>query len=284
MNTQYENPPLIELIVDLRWQCVQPTTAHGSNFDVPRNMAAPMDTATSQEEFFMRFNHEISITGGPHFQIERMVPQGFPLIPYQLVYRFRETSSDNEWKRLYQLGPGIFSAHALPPNYKSWSQFKPFVQSGVNALIKCRPDNEKKENFSSVILRYLDAYGPDLMGEYTARAFCEQVLGFSVQLPPTIKDKAKNVADVMPSIQLTIPSNNGLTITINLGQIDTNSGRKVLMDTMVATLTEVQENQSDTTNAIMESLEKCHSFTSDIFYKTTNAIQDIMRPLKGLHP
>lgn len=275
----YENPPIIELMVEIRWQYRPPADAGGTGGNSTL-AAGHFGSATSQEEFFMRFNQEIS-RNSTGFQVERLVPQGFPLLPSQPVYRFREPSSDATWRRLYQLGPGIYSAHALPPNYQSWEQFRPFVMDGVLSLVKSRNDAERGENFSTVILRYLDAFGADLMGNRTAREFCEDVLGFHVQVPPVLKKHAKDIAGVVPTIQLAVPLKTGDNIFVTVTETDTSTGRKILMDTMVATNSPVKVNDVETVGAIMDSLDRSHELTTEVFQKVTDKIQPAMRPAIG---
>ncbi len=275
----YENPPIIELIVEIRWQYRPPTEAAGASGNSTLAVGH-FGIATSQEEFFMRFNREIS-RDSSGFQVERLVPQGFPLLPSQPVYRFREPSSDAAWKRLYQLGPGIFSAHALPPNYQSWEQFRPFVRAGVLALVKSRNEFERKDGFSTVILRYLDAFDSKLTGNRTARGFCEDVLGFRVQPPAVLVKHAKDIADVVPTIQLAVPLKTGENLYVTVSPTDTSGDRKILMDTMVATNSPVKAGDTETVDAIMESLDRCHVLTNDIFESVTDKIRPEMRPAIG---
>ena len=278
----YENPPIIELMVEIRWQYRPPAETAGANAAVNSTLAGggQFGSATSQEEFFMRFNQEVS-RNSIGFQVERLVPQGFPLFPSQPVYRFREPSSDAAWKRLYQLGPGIFSAHALPPNYQSWEEFRPFVRGGVLSLAKSRNESERGENFSTVILRYLDAFGADLMGNRTAREFCEDVLGFHVQVPPVLEKHAKDIAGVVPTIQLAVPLKMGDNIFVTVTPTDTSTERKILMDTMVATSSLVKADDAETVDALMENLDRCHKMTTEVFQNVTDKIRPAMRPANG---
>ncbi len=276
----YENPPIIELIVEIRWQYRPPAGVADAGVSSTLAAGGQFSSATSQEEFFMRFNQGIS-HNSRGFQVERLVPQGFPLLPSQPVYRFREPSSDAAWKRLYQLGPGIFSAHALPPNYQSWEEFRPFVRGGVLSLVKSRNDSERGENFSTVILRYLDAFGADLVGDYSARGFCEDVLGFHVQVPPVLEKHAKDIAGVVPTIQLAVPLKTGDNIFVTVTETDTSTGRKILMDTMVATRSPVKADDMETADAVMENLGRCHELTKEVFQNVTNKIRPAMRPAIG---
>lgn len=127
MSATFENAPLVEIIAEIRWNPqmvpLQTVSGHGP-------AAAPVMALNTNafDEFFMRFGGEVYQKGFE--QSERLVPSGFPMMLFQPVYRYRKSASADA-SVLYQVGPGLFSANAIPP-YKSWDTFSPTVERGEN--------------------------------------------------------------------------------------------------------------------------------------------------------
>jgi len=118
MPKRFKNPPLVELIAELRW---------GTAGIVAGPQGAPqlvMATGSQYEEFFMRFGSKIAALG--YERIERIIPPGFPAPPFQATYRFRKKEPE-QGTTLYQVGGGVFSANITPPTSpgnssgRSWS-------------------------------------------------------------------------------------------------------------------------------------------------------------------
>jgi uncharacterized protein (TIGR04255 family) len=135
----FSNPPLIELIAELRW--------------IPGQISPPVPEAAAPgtiqlplvpqyvEQTFSNFSNQVAQRG--FGMSERLVPVGFPYFPLSVVYRFRKAPSQQE-NFLYQIGPGVFSANAVPP-YRDWESFRPIVQEGVQALLASRHDSENTD-------------------------------------------------------------------------------------------------------------------------------------------
>ncbi len=85
MVTTFENAPLVEIIAELRWSpekaLNQVEIGHGT---VVRTLKTT-DPASVHEQFFSRFSDEISKSG--FTRTERLLPAGFPAMPFQPVYR-----------------------------------------------------------------------------------------------------------------------------------------------------------------------------------------------------
>ena len=98
-------------------------------------------------------------------RVERLAPAGMPLPPQFIAYRFRPTSPDQQ-SPLFQIGKGIFSANAVPPNYQSWGSFCPIVRSGIEMLIAAhRGTGEPPPEFSQALVRYIDVFNDTSTGE-----------------------------------------------------------------------------------------------------------------------
>jgi hypothetical protein len=85
MPERFKNPPLVELVAELRW-------SKGGLMNSPEGAGQTlfMLPAGQYEEFFMRFGSKIGSLG--YDRLERIVPSGFPAPPIQVTYRFRKKS------------------------------------------------------------------------------------------------------------------------------------------------------------------------------------------------
>ena len=202
MLISYDNPPLIELLVELRWGTAAfllPSAVTGTD-------AGAAITPQNTEHLFMHFGAVASGEGYGRF--ERVIPPGFPLAPFQVAYRYRPTDSENN-ATLYRMGNGVFSANALPP-CKNWDQFKPVIERGVRirneAFIRM---SIEPPPFSSGIVRYIDAFQGPLLGNRSTRAFLTEVLGFKLTVPPIVNKVCTDRQQIIPQLQLTLPLRRG---------------------------------------------------------------------------
>ena len=134
MPERYRNPPLREVIAELRW---------GLPFPAAQQQPQPVLVIAApgaHEEFFMRFGMQAGLLG--YERAERLVPAGFPSMPQQVIYRFRKKPPE-EGTSLYQIGTGIFSINITPP-YDSWQEFRPVVENGVRILLEDSDTLRKK--------------------------------------------------------------------------------------------------------------------------------------------
>jgi hypothetical protein len=93
----------VELIAELRW---------GSGGVLPAAQpqgAAPILLALTgqHEEFFMRFGSKAGAVG--YDLVERVLPQGFPAMPFQVVYRFRKKGQE-QGTTIYQARTAFVAA------------------------------------------------------------------------------------------------------------------------------------------------------------------------------
>jgi len=266
MTISFEKAPLVEIIAELRWD--QPYLVQDRP---PGAVQIPISLVGSSklEEFFMRFGGECYQLG---FQrSERIVPAGFPIVPFQPVYRYKR--ADTTSTALFQVGAGLFSANAIPP-YKSWNEFSPIVSEGIMALLKTRDDAEKEFPFTGVSLRYIDAFSDDLLAGMTADRFINEVLGFSVSLPPAISGLLPPNQAATSFIQLRVPTRAGLLTAINIGEGTVNGSHAVIMDTTVSATTEVRPR----IDVVMEALNSARAVIHDMFVSITQPIHKQMNP------
>ena len=233
-------------------------------------MALMSANTNSLDEFFMRLGGEVYQHG---FQrAERVVPAGFPYMLFQPVYRYRK-ATELDASVLYQVGVGMFSANAIPP-YQSWDTFSPTVESGIDALLKTRSEAEKEIPFSSISLRYLDAFGPNFTQGRNVGEFIRDVLGISLDLPTGLSKHVASGQSVKPAIQLMLPLSNGMTMNVGIGEGLVNNEVTIIMDTTVATTTETPPD----TVAVMSALRFARAVIHEMFFDLTKPIEKLMQP------
>lgn len=262
MGLRFENPPLIEILAELRWNLQGVQQQAGGALSIPARLTG------DQEEFFMRFGGAIASDGCN--RIERIVPPQFPSVPGQVVYRFRH--QDPAIPTLYQIGAGVFSANSTPP-YKTWEEFKPFALAGVSKLLSVRSQSDRDVNFSSVSLRYIDAFKGDLLDDFPTRSFLSEILGITIELPKALVPDETKPELVKPHLNLAIPIGDfQLTFVIGEGVISNESA--ILMDTIVSTTNE--------TNPSIDDVEKALSYAHDVIHNIFVGLTEKLHPKMGL--
>ena len=136
----YENAPLIEVIVELRWGLVSLASMPGAAVD-------PVFPRASG-----RFNEAASKIGFSH--VERLIPPEVPLevVAYQPVFRLRREA--NKWP-LFQIGPGLLSCNVVMP-YAGWGAFRRIVESGLQVFDQTFKVSEGLIEPNMVHLRYIN--------------------------------------------------------------------------------------------------------------------------------
>lgn len=265
----FKNAPLVEIIAELRWnpQPPPPQITGGGNAPV----AVMSVNTNSFDEFFMRFGGEVYQQG---FQrAERIVPAGFPIMLFQPIYRYRK-ATDLDASVLYQVGAGIFSANAIPP-YQSWDDFSPTVEAGIEAMLKIRSDAERAAPFSSVSLRYLDAFGPNFTQGRDTGTFIREVLGIKLDLPEGLSKHVAPGKKFKPAIQLALPLPNGMIMNVGVGEGMVNNEVTIIMDTTVGTTTEIAADKM----SAMSALNAARSVIHEMFFDLTKPIAGLMQPV-----
>ena len=227
----------------------------------------------THEEFFMRFGSRVGALG--YEQVERIVPPGFPSLPFQAIYRFRKKAPE-QGTTLYQVGTGVFSANITPP-YHSWQQFRPVVEEGVRILLETRNPAEKELSFASASLRYIDAFEKQFTKGRSAAVFIRDVLGFKLQLPAAVCDEVAPSAEIRPSIQLQIPLKSGQQMSFALGEGSVSGEEAIVMDLTVSSEGSISPNISDTMKIFHSAHDVCHR----VFVGTTRKLSHIMQLIEG---
>jgi len=261
----FANPPIVELVAELRWVPGAP----GAN--MPEGGVVRLQfPLTFIEESFENFRRAIADKG---FAVsERLVPVGFPILPFTVAQRFRKPSNKENYA--YQVGLGVFSANALPP-YRDWESFRPIVGEGVETLLSSRHSSDRGN--VSVILRYLDVFSDEMTEGRKSFDFLNDVLGITLMLPTTLLEQTANLGDLRAGLQLSLSLGDGLAM--NLGVQDgTVAGRTgVLMTTEVFTVQPIAPEA----HSIMQTFEKAHDNIRVTFLGLTKKIRDKMKPVEA---
>jgi uncharacterized protein (TIGR04255 family) len=269
MSVTFAKAPLVELIAELRW--VQPQQL-GPNqigaFGFPGQVFGL--NPNKIDEFFMRFGGEIYQHG--FNQAERIVPPGFPITLFQPVFRYRR-GAEAHASVLFQVGPGVFSANAIRP-YRSWETFSPIVQAGVVALLKTRGESEKALPFTSLSLRYVNAFGPELTGGRDIGLFVREVLGFAVALPEALTKHIEAGKTEKPSLGFSLPLSNGMSMNITIGEGLINNEASIIMDATVAATKPTAPDQG----TLMAAFNGARGVIHEMFLDMTKPIYSLMQP------
>lgn len=267
MTASRVNAPLVELVAELRWEpfiqggMAIPTPGPGQTF-----MVGPQ--ATAPDEFFMRFGAEIHRSG--YTETERLVPPGFPFMQGQPIYRFKE-KRDGSPQSLFQVGLGLFSANAVPP-YETWTEFRPVVRAGVEAMLAARSTEERDRPITLVNLRYIDAFEAGLTEGRDIGRFLGEVLGISITVPRALTQHLRSDSIPKQSIQLQIPMNDGKLMTLAVAEGSANGRTAILMDTIVATTLPLPPS----IDSIMQAFEAAHDAIDSSFSELIKPINHLM--------
>ncbi len=194
---RFANPPLVELIAELRWSVAAAPMPLQGNLGL-----AQLPPGNASDEFFMRFGAKVAPDGFDSF--ERIVPSGFPRVSLSAGLSVSLWCAGHGALALYQLGSGLFTANITPP-YDNWEMFKPVVAQGIEALLKSRSKAESNTPFSVCSLRYIDAFRADLTSGRTTAEFAREVLGFTIEPPPIVKRLMASDGALKPAAEFLVP-------------------------------------------------------------------------------
>jgi uncharacterized protein (TIGR04255 family) len=266
MGISFENPPLVELIAELRWgtpNLPQPPPS-GMSFTIQ------VSPSTSQEEFFTRFADAIADHG--FGRAERLVPAGFGILPFQPAYRFRK-SSEKAGTTLYQIGTNVFSTNVTPP-YQSWDAFRPTIKTGIEVLLETRDKEQEKIPFDPVALRYINAFDSRLTGGRSTMEFLSEVLGFRIGLPPSLDRIRSPGTSIDPLLRVTFPAESDYIMSVNLAAGVLSGNPAIVMDSSVLS----QKPVSPESDQLLAVLDKAHDLIHDSFVEMTEKIHSLMNP------
>ena len=269
---QFKKAPLIELVAEFRWV---PDTAVPlfAPPNAPGQVATPLPLVDPgrYESFFSNFSRAIAERG--YARTERLIPAGWPF-PFQLpVLRFRHSDFEKSQSTLYQLGAGIFSAHAIPP-YRNWESFKPVINDGLEVLMGNMLPDEHVSRFTTVVLRYIDRFTAEFSEGMPSRDFIEQIFRIRLDLPAVLRDEAVDERIIDQTLLLRIPLKSGVLLTLGINPPTQPPGGGIVLDTAVGS----QESVAFDVRAAVEMLEAAHTSIRHVFTSLTEPIYAKMEP------
>lgn len=265
MSIQYNDPPLVELIAELRWGPSLPSAQTNKLPPVPITLPRAQD-----DEVFMNFGMLMAQEG--YGRLERLLPAGMPLPPHFVTCRFRPTDA-NQQSPLFQIGKGIFTANAMPPNYGSWKSFCPIVKNGIEMLIDAhKRAGEPPPEINQALVRYIDVFNDRLTSGRSVSDFMSEVLGVQVTLPMAITNLAK--IKIEPLIQFTVPVEHGL-LSMTLGGGTQGADVLPLLDTSLL----IQRPIGSDIDQAIQALSDARGVIHNLFRALTAPIHETMRPI-----
>jgi uncharacterized protein (TIGR04255 family) len=164
----FANPPLVELIAEVRWP-LQPLTAIPGAID------------PHFERFRTAFEH-IAIEQGFGFR-EALPAANVPreLIPHTPIHRLR--IAEGEWP-LLQFGPGILTVNQVPP-YDGWRSFKPVLEQAFVRFLQTYPLAHELVQHVQLQLRYIDAFR-ETHGVKSPEVFIRDGLNIGLKVPAAL--------------------------------------------------------------------------------------------------
>lgn len=261
MPVVFNKAPLVELVAELQWT---PQLSLASDMGGTPSIPQYSDPSES-DAFIQRFGAAVYEHGFK--QMERLMPFGAMLPQGVIAARYRH-ENQQETPVLTQVGPSIFSVNALPP-YKSWSEFRPWIQCTVASLLGANPSIQQYK----VVVRYMDAFKGDLLEGQDMSDFIENTLGFSLQIPPALN--ALKVADkkIRSNISAVIPMNE-MQMTVKVGEGKVSGEAAAIMDTAVAVSDEVPAD----VDAILDAMDRARRVIHDSFVEITRPISELLEP------
>lgn len=265
----YKKAPLAELIVEVRWPV--------EVLAVPGGHPAPAivsDRSASFDELFGALSVDLRKAG--YHELERLVPHDMPPMAYQPVIRFKRQDSKFP---LIQLGHGIFTINAGPPDYISWEVFRPTVVEALTFLASHKATENLDRHLNNVSLRYIDVFDEHLRGGKSNFSFMKDVLGVSVKLPSGLFDYTSDPESVSPTIALKMPLKNvdnaNLTFQLAAGRIGQSADTHTIMDMTYAASCEPTADADE----LLEILKSAHDVVHAWFKKITTNLHERMVPV-----
>ena len=269
MNERFHNPPLVELVAELRWN--DPSMPLGFPPGFPPGFPFPGNQIAFDQQLPEMTSAMTSLGFG---QSERLLPPGFPAPPQSPIVRFRYSGPsvpalEQLPSSLFQIGNGIFTANAVKP-YKSWDDFRPVVEDGVRILLETQKTDVGGYGLT---LRYINAFREDLTGGLSHIQFLKEVFGFKIDLPDVLLKYAEGQEIELPLAQLVIPLTFG-SLQLQMTQGEVEGGRAYILENVV----QFKESVGADLGTIMGSLSMARQVIHDVFISLSAPLRDKMMP------
>ncbi len=253
--------PLVEMMVEVQWGAPVITQAGWFSGD--------SSSVIAHEELYKKFSDKVEKDG--FNQSERMIPNGFPITPFQEVYRYQKNLPE-KGVIIYKLGPGIFSVNVSSPN-QSWKEdFYPLVKKAMSLLLDNRSLNEKDEPFHHIRLRYLNLFDKRFTGGLPIINIFN-VLGFKIELPHSLIEKLNPLSQIKPQLCISIPLKSKQEVILELTELSKSDEEAILMDLMLID----KQKYSPEIEFIMLALKNAHQVLKEIFLEVMGKILNLVK-------
>jgi uncharacterized protein (TIGR04255 family) len=256
----YRNPPLVEVIAEVRWK-LQPLQS--------------LPNAAIDPHFSALASDLTSLLAAEGFQVvETLVPAEVPieLLPNRVVKRFRQAA--DRWP-VFQVGPGVFTVNVVPP-YKGWAEFRTILAHGVDLLFKSYPLPEKYLTVSETRLKYVDAFST----KHTyveLLPFIRDHFSIQIDLPDEIIESATEQKAITLSSTISFPLRERSSSS---GIIKIASGKHHGADAAILELTALDKECGSSPEAIIEWTDFAHSMVRRWFQIIANdKLKQLMGPI-----
>lgn len=206
------NPPLIEVIFELRWEIESQQMPEGTPpgaFVPMRDPAYPMMYGRLYERLKKDFPFTEDL---PSTQSH---PETTPYVPR---HRMRKEKNGHP---LVQVGPGIITVNQA--KRYSWKEFHAITSRVIEAILDLYPESALPMNFIKAEVRYVNGIRFDLARE-NPLLFLAEKLHTKIELPPEIYtlnglNERPNAVGLNLAYALEKPMGN-LSLALNLGQFE----------------------------------------------------------------
>ncbi len=261
----FKNPPLVELVAELKWDLPPSQTNEVPHITIG-NRSIPF-VSNSDEEGFTLLLDKFAKEG--FSTTERKIPREFPMLPHQIIYRI-DKSDDPDKRIIYQVGHGIFSTNAVQP-YRSWDEFSDYLRRGIKNLLSAK-DKLSIKKFSSINLRYVNAFTPYFTDGLSIADFLRNVIGFNLTMPEVISKLCTDLSLVQPAFQLKIPIGEGIKLKIIIGEGQVNNAESIVIDLSISNIVGIDADE----DATFEAFKNAHDVLRKVFIDITKHIHDKM--------
>ena len=247
-----KNKPLVEAILEIKWQLVQPIRVAGP---------APMLMPALDPHYRLLLGRLFD-----RFQKEYPVHEQLPAatLPDEMVghvvqHRFRSRKDD--WP-LVQVGPGVFSVNDT--HRYTWTDFEQRAKEAVVRLYDAHP-NVAELRIQSLVLRYIDAVEYNYH-EQNAFLFLQEKLKVAIRLPDSLfQDTGVESRADSFSWQATFQcANPPGKVHLNLATGQKENKPAILWETTVQTVADELPHMPDGFPAWVDA---AHEITDDWFFK-----------------
>jgi uncharacterized protein (TIGR04255 family) len=162
----FDNPPLVEVILEIKWNLQEVVGILGVSID----------------PFFGYFSKKFSsfAVENKFGYVEPLIPEGAPVEFFAGKPAVRFRKGENQWP-LFQIGQGLLTVNDIPP-YKGWDKFyEDSVKLAIEGLYDSYPNPQDFLKIETLSLRYINAFD-DVFGYETFKSFVEDNLGINFSL------------------------------------------------------------------------------------------------------